>query len=124
MKILLVDDTKTLPKLVRVYLLGWQLEFEEAHDGREGLAKALAWRPDLVVSDVQMPNMSGFELCAAIRASVELQDLPVVLLTSLKDEPSRRKGRLVGASAFINKPVQVDELRATVAKLLALPMGT
>ena len=124
MKILLVDDTKTLPKLVRVYLLGWQLEFEEAHDGREGYAKAHAWRPDLIISDVQMPNMGGFELCAAIRAHPELQALPVVLLTSLKDEASRRKGRLVGASAFINKPVQVEELRATVARLLSLPPRT
>ncbi len=122
MKILLVDDTKTLPKLVRVYLVGWQLQFEEAHDGREGYAKAQAWMPDLVVSDVQMPNMNGFELCAAIRAHPELQNVPVVLLTSLKDDASRRKGRLVGASAFINKPVQVEELRATVAKLLSLPL--
>ena len=120
MKVLLVDDTRTLLSLIQVYLMGWQFEFHEAKDGLEGLAKAKELKPALLITDVRMPGMDGFELCAAIRADEVLHSLPVVLLTSLNDETSRKKGRLVGASAFLTKPVSVDELRETVGALLRL----
>ena len=121
MRVLLVDDTRTLLSLIQVYLMGWQLEFHEAKDGLEALAKVRELRPALVVTDVRMPGLDGFELCAAIRADPVLQATPVVLLTSLNDEVSRRKGQQVGASAFLTKPVSVDELRQIVGTLLQLP---
>jgi twitching motility two-component system response regulator PilG len=121
MKVLLVDDTRTLLSLIQVYLMGWQLEFHEARNGLEGLAKARQVKPDLIVSDVRMPGMDGFELCAAIRADRELHQVPLVLLTSLADDASRKKGKMVGASAFLTKPIAVDELRRTVGTLLGLP---
>lgn len=121
MKVLLVDDTRTLLSLIQVYLMGWQIEFLEAKDGLEGLARAREARPDLIVSDVRMPGMDGFELCAAVRADPDLFQTPLVLLTSLNDDTSRKKGKLVGASAFLTKPVSVDELRRTVGTLLKLP---
>jgi len=121
MKVLLVDDTRTLLSLIRVYLMGWEIDFIEAKDGVDGLAKARANPPDLIVSDVRMPGMDGFELCAAVRADPALFQIPLVLLTSLNDDASRRKGKLVGASAFLTKPVAVDELRRTVGTLLKLP---
>ncbi len=121
MKVLLVDDTKTLLSLIQVYLMGWHMQFIEAKDGIEGLARANEHRPDLVISDVRMPGMDGFELCAALRAHPDLRDVPIVLLTSLKDEASRSKGRLVGATAFLTKPVSVGELRKTVGGILKLP---
>ena len=121
MKVLLVDDTRTLLSLIQVYLMGWGMEFVEAKDGIEGLAKAKASRPDLVISDVRMPGMDGFELTAAIRSDRDLHQTPVVLLTSLNDDASRKKGKLVGASAFLTKPVSVEELRKTVGDILKLP---
>ncbi len=121
MKVLLVDDTRTLLSLIQVYLLGWQLQFIEARDGIEGLAKAREQKPDLIVSDIRMPGMDGFEFCAAVRADRTLHGVPFVMLTSLTDEMSRRKGKLVGASAFVTKPIAPDQLRGIVAELLKLP---
>lgn len=119
--VLIVEDTPTILMLIKVYLMGWPLQFTEARDGAEGLRLARELKPDLVLSDVQMPGMDGFELCAAIRSDPDLQNTPVVLLTSLKDEASRKKGALVGARAFLNKPVSVEELREKVRDLLDLP---
>jgi twitching motility two-component system response regulator PilG len=121
MKVLIVDDTKTLLSLIQIYLMGWGLEFVEAYDGLEGLKKAQESRPDLVISDVRMPGMDGFELCAALRADPALHATPVVLLTTLADPASREKGTLVGATAFLTKPVTVQDLRGVVGSVLKLP---
>jgi len=122
MKVLIVEDTKTITSLLQVYLMGWGLDFLEAKDGEEGLAKARESHPDLIISDVRMPKMDGFELCASVRSDKEIYATPLVLLTTLKDEASRQKGRLVGATAFLSKPVAVDELREKVSNLLHLPV--
>jgi twitching motility two-component system response regulator PilG len=122
LKVLIVEDTKTITNLLQVYLMGWGLQFFDAGNGVQGLAKAREIKPDLVISDVQMPEMDGFALCAAVRADSSLHATPFLLLTSLKDEASRQRGRLVGASAFLNKPVSVDELRERVRELLKLPV--
>jgi twitching motility two-component system response regulator PilG len=66
-RVLIVEDAKTITLLLQIYLMGWGLEFLEAGNGQEGLELARRERPDLVVSDVQMPLMDGFGLCAAIR---------------------------------------------------------
>ncbi|XXF75802.1 response regulator [Myxococcaceae bacterium GXIMD 01537] len=121
MKVLIVEDTKTITNLIQVYLMGWGFEFHDASNGAAGLKRARELRPDLIISDVQMPEMDGFALCAAIRADPGLHKTPVVMLTSLKDEASRQKGRLVGATAFLNKPVSVDDLREKVRNILKLP---
>jgi twitching motility two-component system response regulator PilG len=119
MKVLIVDDTNTLRSLVQIYLLAPGWEFVEAQNGAEGLEKVRALRPDVVISDVKMPVMDGFELCAAIRSDPSLRDIPVVLLTMLGDEASRERGRLVGASAFLTKPISPETLRDTVRAAVA-----
>jgi CheY-like chemotaxis protein len=114
MKVLIVDDTNTLRSLVQIYLIAHGWEFHEAQDGAEGLQKARTLRPDVVISDVRMPVMDGFELCAAIRSDPSLRHIPVVLLTMLGDDASRLRGELVGASAFLTKPVSPERLRDAV----------
>jgi twitching motility two-component system response regulator PilG len=121
MKVLIVEDTKTITNLLQVYLMGWGLEFFDAPNGALGLTKARDLKPDLIISDVQMPEMDGFALCAAVRADPNLHNTPFMMLTSLKDDASRQKGKLVGASAFLNKPVSVDDLRSKVRDILKLP---
>jgi CheY-like chemotaxis protein len=114
MKVLIVDDTNTLRSLVQIYLLAQGWEFMEAKDGAEALEKVRAHRPDVVISDVRMPVMDGFELCAAIRSDPALRDIPVLLLTMFGDDASRQRGQLVGASAFLTKPISPEKLRDAV----------
>jgi CheY-like chemotaxis protein len=120
MKVLLVDDTKTLMTLTRIYLMGWSLDFLEAVDGAEALRLARAYKPDLVISDIKMPVMDGLELCAAIRRSPELARTPVILLTKLESDETKAQGLKVGATAFLTKPISVEALRKVVAGLLGL----
>ncbi len=119
---LIVDDTVTLRTIVQVYLMGWGLEFKQASNGREGLEVARAMRPHLVITDIRMPEMDGFELCAAIRSDPALTRTPVVILTTQGDQASRETGKLVGATAFMTKPVSVDGLREIVRDVLRLPV--
>ncbi len=120
LNVLIVEDTNTMAALIQIYLMGWPLEFRLAKNGKEGLLMAHEKKPDLVLSDVQMPEMDGFALCAAMRADNQLHHVPVVLLTSLTDEASRRQGRLVGATEFLTKPISNKGLRSQVAQLLGL----
>lgn len=122
--VLIVEDTRTIARLLQIYLGGQGLTFEVATTGRKGLRAALASKPDLVLSDVQMPDMDGFELCAALRGDPGLSELPIVLL-SAHDEATRARAREVGATACLGKPVSATELRALVAGLLQLdPRGS
>lgn len=121
MKILIVDDAKVVTSLLQVYCARWNAEFLVARDGEEGLRLARSATPDLVITDVQMPRMDGFELCAAIRSDPHLSKLPVVMLTALGDAHTRQKGQLVGATAFLKKPVSPDELQGVLGKLLPIP---
>ncbi len=111
MKVLIVDDTNTLRSLVQIYLLAHGWEFFEATNGAEGLEKARALRPDVIITDVNMPGMNGFDLCEAIRKDPQLANVPVVVLTLHGDEVARERGRQVGASAFLTKPVSPAELK-------------
>jgi twitching motility two-component system response regulator PilG len=120
LKILLVDDTKTLTTLMRVYLMGWSMEFTDAQDGETALRLARALRPDLVITDIKMPVMDGFQLCQAIRSDRELARTPIILLTQLEDEAARERGLKAGATAFLKKPVSVENLRSAVARVLNL----
>ena len=123
-RLLIVEDTATIQSLIKVYLMGFRLEVLEARDGNEGLRVAREKRPELILSDVQMPGMDGFQLCAAIRSDPQLQNTPFVLLSSLKDEASRRMGKMVGATNFLSKPIAVDALRLLVSQLMNLPTTT
>lgn len=123
MKVLLVDDTKTLTTLMRIYLMGWSLEFYDAQHGAVALDLARRIRPDLVITDIKMPVMDGFELCSALRADPVLAKVPVILLTQLEDPATREKGLRAGATEFLTKPVSVESLREIVARVLHLDAG-
>jgi adenylate cyclase len=116
--ILVVDDQRTNAEMVAGLLrnLGYQVEL--AFNGAEALERVRSAPPDLVISDIMMPGMDGYELCRRLRAASATTLLPVVLITSLDPQIERVKGIEAGADDFLSRPVNWAELFARVKRLL------
>ena len=121
-KILVVDDSPKGVKLLADLLSVKGYQAITAASGAEALARIEADRPDLILLDVMMPGMSGYEVCQAIRANPAHCMLPVVLVTALDPAQERAKGLEAGADDFLAKPVSQSELLARVKSLLRIKM--
>lgn len=119
-KTLVIDDTPLNVKLLAELLGVSGYEVDTAASGEEGLAKVVSFGPDLLLLDVVMPGMSGYEVCKKLRAAPETEALPVVLVTALDPEQERVKGLEAGADDFLSKPVNRPELLARVKSRLRI----
>ncbi len=119
-KILVVDDVPLNVKLLADSLHVKGYEVVTASSGREALEKISTDAPDLVLLDVMMPEMDGYEVCRALRARPDTQILPVIMVTALDPHDERIKGLEAGADDFLTKPVNQQELMARVKSLLRI----
>ena len=119
-RLLVVDDTPVNLKLMVDLLEFHGYEVETASTGEEALEAMRRSPPDLVLLDVMLPGMSGYEVCRAIRADLQLAMLPVVIVTSLESREERVKGIESGADDFLSKPVNSPELLARVKSLIRI----
>ncbi|TMI22203.1 MAG: response regulator, partial [Betaproteobacteria bacterium] len=117
-RILVVDDQRAIAEMMTGVLQGRGYEVLTAFDGETALRQVHAERPDLVVSDILMPGMDGYELCRRVRSDPLTALLPIVLVTSLDPQAERINGLEAGADDFLSKPVNWDELFARVKSLL------
>lgn len=124
MRVLVVEDDEAIRQLVEMTLELEGHEVTTAADGRAALAVLDAAAPDVVVTDVMMPGMNGWELLAVLRADPVRLALPVLLLTARGVPDDVRRGRELGASALLDKPFEIDELLAVVAALAGGDKGT
>lgn len=118
-QLLLVEDNADVMRYM-VSLLAENYQIHRARNGREGLESATRLVPDLLVSDVMMPEMDGYELCRRLKNDERTSHIPIVLLTAKADQPSKIEGLTQGADAYLAKPFDPDELRVRLAKLLEL----
>ncbi len=118
--ILIVDDEPLGRETLRALLHGKGHRLIFAGSGQEALELAETWKPDLILLDVMMPGMDGFEVCRRIRQTPSLAEVPIVMITALGDRASRIKGLNVGADDFITKPFDRTELRARIRTILRL----
>ena|SRR5688572_6655353 len=109
-RILVADDD---PSILRLLQLNFELEgfeVQTASDGEEALAKARSSLPDVIVLDVMMPGLDGWEVCRRLKEDEITRDVPVVLLTALGQEKERRHGLELGAAEYVQKPFDPDRL--------------
>ena len=125
LRVLVVDDDEDIRQVVSFTLrkLPMQIEVVQAFDGQDALEKANEVPPDLVVLDVMMPRMNGFETCERLRQSVRTAFVPILMLTASADEASRTKGYLVGTDDYMSKPFLPPDLNLRVTRLLRRTYG-
>lgn len=122
-KILMVDDDVDFCAAVKLLLESKSYEVVLSYDGKEGLEKARAVGPDMVILDVMMPEMNGYDVCVVLKADPELSRIPVILLTAVdqamfKTAYTKEMGLMTEADDYIAKPVDSSELVQRVEKLL------
>jgi two-component system cell cycle response regulator DivK len=117
-KILVVEDTEDNRQILRDLLDMAGYEMIEAHDGAEGVAMAERHRPDLILMDIQMPVMDGYEATRRIKAIPELRTIPVVAVTSYALSGDEARTREAGCDAYIAKPYSPRQLLAKVREII------
>ena len=122
--ILIVDDDEGIRELLRLHLSSAGYAVTVTEDAIAAGYTVLRSRPDLIICDVNMPHMDGFEFVAALRSDRTIPDIPVIFLTSVEEGDHR--GKELGAVGYLTKPVRADRLLALVAQHVpggALPIG-
>ena len=110
-KILIIEDEKTISDIIQFNLTKEGFEVETAYDGKDGLEKALNGKPDLILLDLMLPLMDGFQVCKRVR---EVSNVPILMLTAKEEEVDKVLGLELGADDYITKPFGMRELIARI----------
>ena len=117
-KILLVDDSATTLFMEKMLLDRGPFQLITANDGDEAVRKARAERPDLILLDVVMPRMDGFEACRALRADEGTAAIPIIMVTTRGDEVHMESGFAAGCNDYVTKPIDATELLTKIRNYL------
>lgn len=118
-KIMIIDDSAVFRKVVSMNLKHAGYEIIEAVDGADALNKLNTEKPNLIVCDVNMPNMDGLTFVTKVRADENYRFIPIIMLTTESQEEKKRKGMEAGAKAWLVKPFSPEQLLSAVAKLIS-----
>jgi DNA-binding response OmpR family regulator len=118
-RILVIEDDRDIRELIAFSLSYADLDVDTAGSGAEGLDKARQQAPDMILLDVRMPKMNGFEVCERLKQDVQTQGIPVVFLSARGQESEIQQGLALGAVDYILKPFSPEELPGHVRRILA-----
>lgn len=117
LKVMTVDDSRTMRDMVKFTLSEAGYAVLEAEDGRQALDVLARERADVVITDLNMPNMDGLELIKALRNKAEYSSVPILMLTTEADDVKKNAGRAAGATGWIVKPFNPEKLVSVVRKV-------
>jgi len=117
-KILIVDDSIELHQLIQERLEADRHKVITANDGEEGLEKAKSENPDLIILDIMMPKMDGFEMCSTLKNDSRYNKIPIIFLSAMAQQDDFKAGKEIGADAYIVKPYEPNILLAKIESLL------
>ena len=117
-RILVVDDEPALLMMAQKRLQVAGYDVLTASDGRTGLAKAQQDKPDLIILDLMLPELNGFEVCILLKQDTRYQDIPIVMFSARTQEKDKQTGMECGADAYITKPYELENLLGRVRALL------
>ncbi len=117
-RILIADDNVQNVELLEAYLAGIDCELKTAFDGEETLQTVAAFKPDLILLDVMMPKLSGFEVCRKLRANPDTKETLILMVTALNEAADFERGVQAGTDDFLTKPVNKVELLCRIKSML------
>ena len=118
--LLIIDDVPANVKILRAFLHYAEFNVLIAEDGEEGIQVTEHTHPDLILLDVMMPGIDGFETCRRLKADNKTQDIPVIFMTALSETENKVKGFELGAVDYITKPFQRDEVLSRIKTHLSI----
>ena len=117
-RVLFIDDNKQLTEFMAEEMRHYYKEILTANSAKEILDRIQDINPDIIISDVMMPEMNGFEFCKAVKENITISHIPVILLTAMEDEQSKNYGYKIGADAYISKPFKTEELKSVINSII------
>jgi PleD family two-component response regulator len=117
-RVLIADDNPQGAELLEAYLSNTNYELRIASDGEQTLKEVAAWKPDLILLDIMMPRISGFEVCKRLRADPATQDIAVLMITALDQPADIERAVEAGTDEFVSKPINKNDLLLRVRSLL------
>jgi two-component system chemotaxis response regulator CheY len=116
--ILTADDSASMRQMVTFTLKGAGYEVVEAVDGKDGLSMISQSKVDMIITDLNMPNMDGIEMIRNVRAMAQYKFIPIILLTTESQDGKKKEGKAAGATGWITKPFKPEQLLAVIKKVL------
>ncbi|HLB05701.1 MAG TPA: response regulator [Thermodesulfobacteriota bacterium] len=117
-KVLVVDDDVFIRRMIEIRLKAADVNVIEAENGEEAVEKTISERPDLIIMDIMMPQMDGFQACEAIRSNTKISGTPILMLTARGQQIDLEKAMALGILEYITKPFSPKELAKKVVKIL------
>lgn len=117
--ILIADDDPEIRKLLRMHLETMECDLIESEDGADTLESLIVNRPDLIILDVMMPELNGWEICKYVKTRAEYKDTGVIMLTAIGATVNELTSPLYGADEYVDKPFKFDELGFKIRKVLS-----
>ncbi|MGK7914019.1 MAG: response regulator transcription factor [Prochloraceae cyanobacterium] len=116
--VMIVEDSKTDTELLTLYLQKEGLSVVTASSGEDAKARLQSYKPDLIVLDVILPGLSGFQICRQLKSNSETKGIPIVLCSTRKTEVDKQWGKMGGADAYLTKPINRDKLIETIRRFI------